>query len=40
MTDVLDKKIQTLPRGTSPVVLVFDDASASQFRYLERGGSS
>jgi peptidoglycan/xylan/chitin deacetylase (PgdA/CDA1 family) len=38
MTDVLDKKIQHLPRGTSPVVLVFDDASASQFRYVERGG--
>jgi peptidoglycan/xylan/chitin deacetylase (PgdA/CDA1 family) len=38
MTDVLDKRIQNLPRGTSPVVLVFDDASASQFRYLERGG--
>ena len=38
MTDVLDKRIQSLPRGTSPVVLVFDDASASQFRYLERGG--
>jgi hypothetical protein len=38
MTDVLDKKIQNLPKGASPVVLVFDDASASQFRYLERGG--
>ena len=38
MTDVLDKKIQNLPRGISPVVLVFDDASPSQFRYLERGG--
>jgi peptidoglycan/xylan/chitin deacetylase (PgdA/CDA1 family) len=38
MTDVLDKKIQALPKGLSPVVLVFDDASPSQFRYLERGG--
>jgi peptidoglycan/xylan/chitin deacetylase (PgdA/CDA1 family) len=38
MTDVLDKKIQSLPKGLSPVVLVFDDASPSQFRYLERGG--
>ncbi|MDF1506029.1 hypothetical protein, partial [Roseisolibacter sp. H3M3-2] len=38
MTDVLDKKIQSLPKGISPVVLVFDDASPSQFRYLERGG--
>ena len=27
-----------LPRGKSPVVLVFDDASPSQFRYVERGG--
>lgn len=39
MTDVIDKKIQNLPRGMSPVVLVFDDASPSQFRYLERNGS-
>jgi hypothetical protein len=38
MTDVLDKKIQNLPKGISPVVLVFDDASPSQFRYAERGG--
>jgi peptidoglycan/xylan/chitin deacetylase (PgdA/CDA1 family) len=39
MTDVIDKKIQSLPRGKSPVVLVFDDASPSQFRYIERNGS-
>ena len=38
MTDVIDKKIQELPRGKSPVVLVFDDASPSQFRYIERNG--
>jgi peptidoglycan/xylan/chitin deacetylase (PgdA/CDA1 family) len=38
MTDVIDKKIQDLPRGKSPVVLVFDDASPSQFRYIERNG--
>lgn len=38
MTDVIDKKIQQLPRGVSPVVLVFDDASPSQFRYIERDG--
>jgi hypothetical protein len=38
MVDVIDKKIQSLPRGVSPVVLVFDDASPSQFRYLERNG--
>ena len=39
MTDVIDKKIQSLPRGKSPVVLVFDDASPSQFRYIEQGGT-
>ncbi len=39
MVDVIDKKIQQLPKGISPVVLVFDDASASQFRYLEKGSS-
>jgi peptidoglycan/xylan/chitin deacetylase (PgdA/CDA1 family) len=39
MTDVIDKKIQNLPRGKSPVVLVFDDASPSQFRYIEQGGT-
>jgi Polysaccharide deacetylase len=37
MVDVLDRKLD-LPRGMSPVVLVFDDASPSQFRYLEQGG--
>lgn len=38
MVDVIDKKIQELPKGVSPVVLVFDDASPSQFRYIERNG--
>jgi len=37
MSDVLDKKLN-LPRGLSPVVLVFDDASPEQFRYIERNG--
>ena len=37
MIDVLDRKLD-LPAGTSPVVLVFDDASPSQFRYVERDG--
>jgi len=27
-----------IPAGTSPVVFTFDDASPSQFRYIERGG--
>ena len=37
MTDVLDKKLD-LPAGLSPVVVVFDDASPSQFRYLDQNG--
>ena len=28
----------TVPAGTTPVVLTFDDSSAGQFRYLERNG--
>ena len=28
-----------LPRGTSPVILTFDDSSPGQFRYLERSGT-
>lgn len=34
---LLDGRI-ALPRGTSPVVLTFDDSSPGQFRYLERHG--
>jgi peptidoglycan/xylan/chitin deacetylase (PgdA/CDA1 family) len=37
MVDVLDRKID-LPKGMSPVVLVFDDASPSQFRYVAKDG--
>ena len=37
MSDVLDKKLD-LPRGISPVVFVFDDASPEQFRYIENNG--
>lgn len=37
MVDVLDRKID-LPAGMSPVVFTFDDASPSQFRYIERNG--
>jgi hypothetical protein len=37
MAEMIDKKID-LPAGQSPVVLVFDDASASQFRYIEKNG--
>jgi hypothetical protein len=34
---MVDRKID-LPAGLSPVVLVFDDASPSQFRYIEKDG--
>lgn len=37
MAEMVDKKID-LPAGQSPVVLVFDDASPSQFRYIEKNG--
>ncbi|MEO8908839.1 MAG: polysaccharide deacetylase family protein [Gemmatimonadaceae bacterium] len=37
MTDVLDKKLN-LPKGLSPVVFVFDDASPEQFSYIDNGG--
>ena len=37
IVEMLDKQID-LPAGQSPVVLVFDDASPSQFRYVERNG--
>ena len=35
--EMIDKKID-LPAGQSPIVLVFDDASPSQFRYIEKDG--
>lgn len=37
VADLVAKRID-LPRGLSPVVFTFDDASPSQFRYLERNG--
>ena len=37
LAELLDKKID-IPAGKSPVLLTFDDASPSQFRYLDRGG--
>ncbi|MDQ3673112.1 MAG: hypothetical protein M3365_01890, partial [Gemmatimonadota bacterium] len=37
MAQVLDRKID-LPRGLSPVVFTFDDASPGQFSYIERDG--
>ena len=38
ISQLLDRKID-LPRGLSPVVFVFDDASPSQFRYIEKNGT-
>jgi peptidoglycan/xylan/chitin deacetylase (PgdA/CDA1 family) len=37
LSELLDKTID-IPAGKSPVLFTFDDASPSQFRYLERGG--
>ncbi len=37
VAQMLDKDFRDVPAGMSPVVLVFDDASPSQFRYIDRG---
>ena len=37
MAQVLDRKLD-LPRGLSPVVFTFDDASPEQFSYIEKDG--
>jgi polysaccharide deacetylase len=37
LNDLLDRKI-TVPAGTTPVVLTFDDSSPGQFRYLDTAG--
>jgi hypothetical protein len=39
ISQMLDKDFRDVPAGMSPVVVVFDDASDSQFRYLEQGGN-
>jgi hypothetical protein len=38
IAQMLDKDFRDVPAGMSPVVVVFDDASDSQFRYVERSG--
>jgi hypothetical protein len=38
IAQMLDKNFSDVPSGLSPVVVVFDDASPSQFRYLEKNG--
>ena len=38
IAQMLDKDFSDVPAGMSPVVFVFDDASDSQFRYIEQNG--
>jgi hypothetical protein len=38
VAQMLDKDFRDVPAGMSPVVVVFDDASDSQFRYLDQNG--
>ena len=38
IAQMLDKDFRDVPAGMSPVVAVFDDASDSQFRYVEQNG--
>ena len=37
LNDYLDGRV-ALPKGTTPVILTFDDSSPGQFRYLEKNG--
>ena len=39
IAQMLDKDFRDVPAGMSPVVFVFDDASDSQFRYVEQNGA-
>jgi len=38
LNDILDGRI-AIPRGTTPVVLTFDDSSPGQFKLIERNGA-
>ena len=38
IAQMVDKDFRDVPAGMSPVVFVFDDASDSQFRYIETNG--
>lgn len=38
VSQMLDKDFRDVPPGMSPVVFVYDDASPSQFRYIEQDG--
>src|SRR5439155_12204808 len=37
IAELLDKNFRDVPAGMSPVVFVFDDASAEQFSYIHLG---
>lgn len=39
IAQMLDKDFSDVPPGMSPVVFVYDDASPSQFRYIEKDGT-
>lgn len=38
ISQMLDKDFSDVPAGYAPIVVVYDDASDSQFRYIERNG--
>ena len=38
VSQMLDKDFRDVPAGMSPVIFVFDDASAEQFSYVDNGG--
>lgn len=38
VAQLLDRDFRDVPAGMSPIVVVFDDASPEQFRYIERNG--
>lgn len=38
VSEMLDKDFRDVPTGMSPVIFVFDDASAEQFSYIENNG--
>lgn len=38
VSQMLDKDFRDVPAGMSPVIVVFDDASAEQFSYVENNG--
>src|SRR5689334_17635175 len=39
VSQMLDKDFRDVPRGMSPVIFVFDDASAEQFSYVDNKGT-